>query len=151
MEDCGLSLRGRIALDPRQVALRGHLAIAEGDEDFQDLTPGRERAAVLTLVALHRPHERGLVLVVVALAGGRVRWCAASGPHSGDDGQRRRGCSASAGRRGQSRGRRPNRWSETSGSSQGSLWSRDNRRVSGPGTELRPGRRTRTTITFGKV
>ena len=67
-----LALRRRVALDAGKVARGLDLAVAEGDEHFEDLAPGRERAAVFPLVAFHRAHERGFVVVVVALAGGRV-------------------------------------------------------------------------------
>src|SRR5215218_9439715 len=67
-----LTLGRGVPLDAGQVAGRLDLAVTEGHEDFQDFAPSREWAAVLPLVPLHGAHERGLVVVVVPLAGGRV-------------------------------------------------------------------------------
>ena len=50
----------------------GDAAVAERAENLQHLAPRRERAAVLALVPVHRLHELGFVVVVVALAGRRV-------------------------------------------------------------------------------
>src|SRR5947209_18636943 len=49
--------RGRVPLDAGQIALGLHLAVAERDQDFEHLAPGRERPAVLPLIPLHRLHE----------------------------------------------------------------------------------------------
>src|SRR3954471_3839093 len=55
----------------------GDLAIAEGAQHLQHLAPGRERPAVVALVLVHRLHEGDFLVVVVALAGGRVDLAAA--------------------------------------------------------------------------
>src|SRR5262245_42949092 len=55
-----------------QTRRRGDLAVAESCEHLQDLAPGRERAAVVALILVHRLHERDFLVRVIALAGGWV-------------------------------------------------------------------------------
>lgn len=61
--------RARVA---RERGRFGNLAVAEGAEHLEDLTPGWERSAIVPLVLVHRFHEDDFFVVVVPLAGRRV-------------------------------------------------------------------------------
>src|SRR5687767_8926190 len=50
----------------------GDFAVTHGPKHFEHFAPGRERAAIVALVLVHRLHEVDFVVVVVALAGGRI-------------------------------------------------------------------------------
>src|SRR5258708_38329381 len=61
----------------RQRGRLGDAAISEGAQHFQHFAPGREGAAVVPLVAVHRLHELDFVLGIILLAGGRIDLTAA--------------------------------------------------------------------------
>src|SRR4051812_8337897 len=48
-----LTLRRRVPLDARQIALGLDLAVAERDQHLEHFAPGRERPAVFPLIPLH--------------------------------------------------------------------------------------------------
>src|SRR5262245_36405755 len=57
---------------PGPMAVGPGLLVAQVAEDFEHLAPGGEHPAAAALVFVHRHHEFGLRLGILALAGGRV-------------------------------------------------------------------------------
>src|ERR1051325_7842203 len=53
---------------------------AQTDQDSQDLAPGRKRALVLALVALHGRHELAFVVAVVAVLVTPAGWMRHAAP-----------------------------------------------------------------------